>query len=442
MAARHGGGDLRPRRVEHGDERRASVSSRSASSRLGDRQPPGQPPASDGEHAQALRRGRASARAAALGAARTAVGIHRASQRRQHLLGRALGVNHSCRPVAIHCGHEPQRRVERELARAPLGASPVGVSGAPSAAAAASSATSVGSPRQPPSPSSSAVLQAATRRSRASARPAAGRSAGRRPAGSPSGVQSAAARIRFSVSVPVLSVQMTVVEPSVSTALSRLTTAPRARQRAHTDGERERDRRQQPLRDVGDEQADREPERVGERQARHEHPDREERAGRRPTATAAISHATRRTCRSSGLSSRPTRCDSAAMRPSSVRMPVANTSAARLAAEAAGAAEHAGRARSSRSVARAVSPRRAVTGTDSPRQRGQVDLDRALEQAGVGRDAVALLDQITSPGTSSARLDGASPSVTQDDRLLRQVAAPAPRPLARPAAPARRRRRR
>ena len=33
--------------------------------------------------------------------------------------------------------------------------------------------------------------------------------------------------IRFSVSVPVLSVQITFVEPSVSTALSRLTTAPR-----------------------------------------------------------------------------------------------------------------------------------------------------------------------------------------------------------------------
>ncbi|WP_329241620.1 hypothetical protein OG223_02450 [Streptomyces sp. NBC_01478] len=31
----------------------------------------------------------------------------------------------------------------------------------------------------------------------------------------------------FSVTVPVLSVQITVVEPSVSTALRRLTTAPR-----------------------------------------------------------------------------------------------------------------------------------------------------------------------------------------------------------------------
>jgi hypothetical protein len=38
---------------------------------------------------------------------------------------------------------------------------------------------------------------------------------------SPSSVQTAAARMRFSVSVPVLSVQMTVVEPSVSTAERR-----------------------------------------------------------------------------------------------------------------------------------------------------------------------------------------------------------------------------
>ena len=45
------------------------------------------------------------------------------------------------------------------------------------------------------------------------------------------------------------------------------------------------------------------------------------------TATSAMSHATRLTCRSSGLSSRPVRSDSAAIRPSSVRMPVAKTSA-------------------------------------------------------------------------------------------------------------------
>ena len=44
---------------------------------------------------------------------------------------------------------------------------------------------------------------------------------------SPSGVQTRTGRIRFSVSVPVLSVQMTVVEPRVSSAESRLTRAPR-----------------------------------------------------------------------------------------------------------------------------------------------------------------------------------------------------------------------
>ena len=44
---------------------------------------------------------------------------------------------------------------------------------------------------------------------------------------SPSGVQTVVTRIRFSVSVPVLSVQITAVEPRVSTADSRLTRAPR-----------------------------------------------------------------------------------------------------------------------------------------------------------------------------------------------------------------------
>ena len=43
----------------------------------------------------------------------------------------------------------------------------------------------------------------------------------------PGGVQIVVALIRFSVRVPVLSVQMTLVEPRVSTALSLLTTAPR-----------------------------------------------------------------------------------------------------------------------------------------------------------------------------------------------------------------------
>ena len=49
------------------------------------------------------------------------------------------------------------------------------------------------------------------------------------------------------------------------------------REPGHADRERERDRRQQPLGDVGDDQADREDERVVERQAGREPADRQER---------------------------------------------------------------------------------------------------------------------------------------------------------------------
>ncbi len=69
--------------------------------------------------------------------------------------------------------------------------------------------------------SRSAVLHAADVRPSSRARAVVARLAiglRRRGRRSPRGVQTAAARIRFSVSVPVLSVQMTVVEPSVSTA--------------------------------------------------------------------------------------------------------------------------------------------------------------------------------------------------------------------------------
>ena len=48
----------------------------------------------------------------------------------------------------------------------------------------------------------------------------------------PAEVQMPVTRIRFSVRVPVLSVQITVVEPNVSTALSRLTKRPAERARA------------------------------------------------------------------------------------------------------------------------------------------------------------------------------------------------------------------
>ena len=75
---------------------------------------------------------------------------------------------------------------------------------------------------------------------------------------SPAGVQVEVTRILFSVRVPVLSVQTTEVEPRVSTADSDLTSTPRRAISRTPDREGQRDRGQQPFRDVGHEQPDRE----------------------------------------------------------------------------------------------------------------------------------------------------------------------------------------
>jgi hypothetical protein len=129
--------------------------------------------------------------------------------------------------------------------------------------------------------------------------------------------------IWFSVSVPVLSVQITTVEPSVSTALSRLTTAPRrANDRTPT-------ARASVI--VGSSPsgtfATSRPTAKTAASAKVSPASRPSGRNTRPapTATAAISHATRRTWRSSGLSSRRTRWLRTAMRPSSVCAPVAYT---------------------------------------------------------------------------------------------------------------------
>ena len=66
------------------------------------------------------------------------------------------------------------------------------------------------------------------------------------------GVQTATTRISLRVSVPVLSVQMTVVLPSVSTAGNRRTTARRRGHPLHTHRERDRHDRRQSLGDRGD----------------------------------------------------------------------------------------------------------------------------------------------------------------------------------------------
>ena len=196
----------------------------------------------------------------------------------------------------------------------------------PSLAAAASMGTSVGSPADP---SGCALLQADIVSARAEtirfgARSA--RSLGASRSTVCGAVQILVTVIRFSVSVPVLSVQITLVEPSVSTALSRLITAPRrtsprtptARARVITGSSPSgtlptNSPTANTTASLMGNPATKVP--IGMNAA--------------PVTTAirAISHATRRTCASSGLSSFSTRSDSAAIRPSSLCIPVANTSA-------------------------------------------------------------------------------------------------------------------
>ena len=197
----------------------------------------------------------------------------------------------------------------------------------PHAAASSSRATSVGSPAELPFPASSAVLQAnATSASvPRSGDPAPPDRAGSSRLVSPSGVQALVTRIRFWVSVPVLSVQMTEVDPRVSTAESRLTRAPRrAISRTPTasasvivgSSPSGTFATSSPIAKLIAAARLSPAARPTGRNARPA-----------PTATSAISQAARLTWCSSGLSSRPTRWLSAAIRPSSVPIPVAVTTA-------------------------------------------------------------------------------------------------------------------
>ena len=152
--------------------------------------------------------------------------------------------------------------------------------------------------RRPPPRSSAVSVGSGVRRSAASLQstPAAAAPACRRRDGSAqrpaAGVQTATTRISLRVSVPVLSVQMTVVLPSVSTAGSRRTTARRRGHPLHADGERDRDDRRQPLGDRGDGERHRRERRVERAVAARER-DRDEQqrddADRRPRASARTS---------------------------------------------------------------------------------------------------------------------------------------------------------
>ena len=189
--------------------------------------------------------------------------------------------------------------------------------------------------------------------------------------------------IRFSVRVPVLSVQITVVEPRVSTADSRLTSAPRRASSPDADGQRERDGGQQPFGHVGDQRA------------------RWRSCAAAATDSPAASPSGRNASPAPTATSRdqpgrpldlllqralvgPARWLSAAIRPSSVRIPVDVTSATGFAAGAGGAAEDHVAGLEQGTVGSAVGRaghRRGLAG-----QGGQVHLQGAGDQPGVGAD--------------------------------------------------------
>jgi hypothetical protein len=190
----------------------------------------------------------------------------------------------------------------------------------PSARADSNSAISVGSLVGPDGVWSHVIITAASRLA-ATASVLAGPPASKLV---PAPVQIRCTVIRFAVNVPVLSVQITVVEPSVSTALRRFTTAPRPTSSRTPTASASVITGSIPsgtlptIRPTANTTV-----------ADTDRPATSVAIGIKAipltTAISAISHATRRTWPSSGLSSLSTRSDSAAIRPSSVCMPVANT---------------------------------------------------------------------------------------------------------------------
>ena len=119
------------------------------------------------------------------------------------------------------------------------------------------------------------------------------------------------------------------------------------------------------------------------------------------TATRPISHATRRTCCSSGLR---VGIDTLRQRrdPAELRLHArGDDQCRRFAADTARAAEDQITCLD-QWPGRAAKLRGAKDGLRLAGQRGKVDLEPAFEQTGVGRDTVSSESITTSPGTSSA----------------------------------------
>ena len=195
-----------------------------------------------------------------------------------------------------------------------------------------------------------------------------------------------------------MSVQITSVEPRVSTELSRLTTAPR------------RTRSRTPIASAsvitGSRPSGTLPAispTANTIASGNDRPAPSVATGRNTaastTAMTAISQATRRTWRSSGLCSGLTRSDRAAMRPSSVRMPVATTMALASPPVQVVPLNTRSLACSSGTPESAQSAERA-TGTDSP--------VRVEVSTSIVPDSIRASAEIRSPSSSSSTSPGTS----------------------------------
>ena len=277
-----------------------------------------------GQHAQALRRVAAPParpamrarrrRAHAPGRPRRATALHRARSD----VGRALDVQHRAVVGAVERRHELAPGVEAEMRDARARAGDRATTSAPRSRAATQEADLGRVAAMAPASSVGRVAAARTRR------PARRAVRSRRP---PDGRRGRRARHRRPSTVDLHAVlgeraglvrADDVGRPEGLDRAQALDERAAAREATHADRQRERDRRQQALGDVGDEQPDREDDGVGERQP-GERAERDERDARRRRRSTAMSRATRRTSLCSGLSSSPVRWESAAMRPSWVR---------------------------------------------------------------------------------------------------------------------------
>ena len=421
------GGNLRPQRVEHGCHPGQAQVLLGVLALGGDRGPGGQHPAGNGQHPQAALRvaGHDARGLVAVGGGDRHVAVAAADpgDPGQDLLGRALGVHHQAPVLVIDRGHELEPGVEAEqlaAARLPAGQRDVGAAAGGQleqrelggvAARLAAGAVQVG-----------VVAGGRALGEQAGARrPAAVGRGGqvRRPAwlASPSGVHTVVTRIRFSVRVPVLSVQMTEVDPRVSTARQPLDEGAAAGHLADADGEREGDRGQQSFRDVGDQQPDREAGRGGhaqpggqaDRQERDPGPDRDE----RDQHGGPLDLVFQRAVAAPGPlaeSGDPAQLGA---------HPGGGHQGLGLAAGAGGAAEHHVGCLQQRhaGVGRAggAGHRHRLAG-----ERGHVHLKGAGHQAGVRADAFAFLDQQDIAGHQQPRLDFLAGAVAQHPGMLGQ----------------------